>query len=271
MQQPPASDDEQAAEALARARAAAASLGLETAWLEAAGTRVGAGRYLRTWVDTDNPRLAIRFASEGALAARPARARYVELDSIRGEYELAVGSRRFSEDRAVITAVPAPALDALEKIFVLLGGGRCDALGRLSGSTTGWTLALVEAPGGNLELSAAKLGAHAHRLGVPQPQTTLMQQAHAALGGNGFSVTFTCDRTGLRRDLTLEYREVPWNHVVALNDALRPGTSAEVALGVFASAMGSGETASALSVAYRAGKTAGIRVAVDHGDLAFAP
>jgi hypothetical protein len=70
----------------------------------------------------------------------------------------------------------------------------------------------------------------------------------------------------MRRDVTVEYRDVAWKHVVNLTDALRPGTSSATALGAFAGAMGSGETASGMSIAYRAGKTAHIRVAVDRLD-----
>jgi hypothetical protein len=70
----------------------------------------------------------------------------------------------------------------------------------------------------------------------------------------------------MRRDVTLEYRDIAWKHVVGLADALRPGTSSQAALGTFAGAMGSGETASGMAITYRAGKTAHVRVAVDRSD-----
>jgi hypothetical protein len=70
----------------------------------------------------------------------------------------------------------------------------------------------------------------------------------------------------MRRDITIEYRDIEWKHVIGLTDALRPGTSSGTALGVFAGAMGSGDTASAMAVAYRAGKPAHIRVAIDRND-----
>jgi hypothetical protein len=260
----PPSDDERATEALTRVGVAAGSLGIETFWLEAAGKRFGRspGRYLRTWLDTEMPRLAMRCESPDALELRPGRVRYVELDSSGGEYELAVGTRTFADDRELIGSVPAPALDAAGKILDMLGGGRCDALGRVVGGTV-WTMTLVESMGSELSLSAAKLAAHAHRLGVPPLQSTLMQQAHVALGTKGYTVTFTCDRIGLRREVTLEYRDIAWKHVVGLTDALRPGTSSATGLGMFAGAMGSADTASGMEITYRAGKTAHIRVAVD--------
>jgi hypothetical protein len=263
----PPSDDERATAALTRVGVAAGSLGIETFWLEAAAKRLGRspGRYLRTWLDTEMPRLAMRCESPDALELRPGRNRYIELDSAGGEYELAVGTRTFAEDRELISSVPAPALDAVDKILELLGGKRCDALGRIVGGTV-WTMTLVEAEGSELSLSAAKIAAHAHRLGVPPLQSTLLQQAHVALGTKGYTVTFTCDRTGMRRDVTLEYRDIAWKHVVNLTDALRPGTSSATGLGMFAGAMGSGETASGMAITYRAGKTAHVRVAVDRSD-----
>jgi hypothetical protein len=69
----------------------------------------------------------------------------------------------------------------------------------------------------------------------------------------------------MRRELTLEYPDIPWKYAVGLSDALRE-TSSATAFGVFAEAMGSGETASAMAITYRAGKPAGIRVAVDQGN-----
>lgn len=272
-------EDEQTTEALARVRVVAGSLGIETSWLEAAAKRVGTApvRYLRTWLDIEPSRLAVRCESPDALGLRPARNRYVELDSAGGEYELAVGTRPFSDDRALIESVPARALDALEKILEMLGHAHCDALGRLvedKGSATSrktaWTIALVESSGEGLPLIAAKLGAHAHRFGVSQVQSTLLQQAHVTLGVKGYTVMFTCDRVGLRREVTLEYRDVPWNHLVALTDALRPETSCEPALTVFAGALGSRETASTMAITYRAGKAAHIRVAIDRDDAGHA-
>jgi len=48
-----------------------------------------------------------------------------------------------------------------------------------------WTVSLVEVAGEDLPLSAAKLGAHAHRLGLPPPHTGLPQQAPVPLGRKG--------------------------------------------------------------------------------------
>jgi hypothetical protein len=261
------STEERATEALTRVGVAAGSLGIETFWLEAAAKRLGRspGRYLRTWLDTEVPRLAIRCESPDALELRPGRIRYVELDSVGGEYELVVGTRPFAQDRELIASVPAPALDAIDKILEMLGAGRCDALGRIVGGTA-WTMTLVESTGADLALGAARLAAHAGRFGVTPVQAALLQQAHVALGPKGYTVTLTGDRVGMRRDITLEYRDIEWKHVVGLTDALRPGTSSGTALGVFAGAMGSGDTASGMAITYRAGKTAHIRVAIDRND-----
>ncbi len=266
-------EDKPTTDALTRVRAAAGRFGLETSWLDAAATRLGSApaRYLRTWLDIEPARLALRCESPNALERRPGQNRYIELDSAGDEYELVVGTRPFSDDRALISSVPAPALDAIDKILEMLGGSRCDALGRrreasATGPKLAWTIALVESSADGLPLRAAKLGAHAHRLGVLPQQSTLLQQAHVALGVKGYTVTFTCDRIGMRREVTLEYRDIPWNHVVGLTDALRPGTSSESAFAVFAEAMGSDEIATAMAITYRAGKTAHIRVAVDRND-----
>lgn len=261
----PPTDEQRATEVLTRVGAAASRLGIETFWLEAAGRRLGnrPGRYLRVWVDTEMPRLVIRAESPDALEARPARARYVELDSQGGEYELAVGTRALSEDRALVTTVPAEAADEMARRIDALGGGRCDALGRIVGGTA-WTMTLVEANGGDLAAATARLGTLAGELGVPPLQRALLEQSHGVLGERGYTVTLTCDRTGMRPHVTLEYRHVAWARVVGLTDALRPGTSSGTALGVFAGAMGAGDQASGLAITYRAGRTAHVRVAVDH-------
>jgi hypothetical protein len=261
----PPNDEERSTAVLTRVGAAASRLGIETFWLEAAAKRLGTapGRYLRVWVDTDMPRLVMRAESRDALEARPARARYVELDSAGGEYELAVGTRPFAEDRQLIASVPATALDQVAEHLDALGDGRCDALGRIVGGTA-WTMTLVEADGGNLPASAARLGTLAGELGVTPLQRSLLEQSHLVLGVRGYTATLTCDRTGMRSGVTLEYRHVGWPRVIGLTDALRPGTSSDVALGVFAGAMGAGDTASGMAITYRAGQTAHVRIAVDH-------
>ncbi len=261
----PPTDEERATEVLTRVGAAASRLGIETFWLEAAARRLGnrPGRYLRVWVDTEMPRLVIRADSPDALEERPARARYVELDSLGGEYELAVGTRALADDRLLLTTVPADAADEMARRLDALGGGRCDALGRIVGGTV-WTMTLVEAEPGDLATSAARLGTLAGELGVTPLQRALFEQSHLVLGERGYTVTLTADRTGMRPHVTLEYRHVTWARVVGLTDALRPGTSSGTALGVFAGAMGAGEQASGLSITYRAGTTAHVRVAVDH-------
>jgi hypothetical protein len=209
------------------------------------------------------PRLVIRAESPDALEERPARARYVELDSLGGEYELAVGTRAVSEDRALLTTVPSQAADEMARRIDGLGGGRCDALGRIVAGTV-WTMTLVEAQGRDLAAATTRLGTLAGELGVTPLQRSLLEQSHVVVGERGYTLTLTCDRTGMRPHLTLEYRHVPWTKVVGLTDALRPGTSSGTALGVFAGAMGSGEQASGLAITYRAGRTAHVRVAVDH-------
>jgi hypothetical protein len=125
---------------------------------------------------------------------------------------------------------------------------------------------LVEATPADLNLSAAKLAAHANRFGVSQLYQAMMQEVHRGLGENGYTVTFTCDRKGLRPQVTLEYRDVAWTYVVGMTDALRPGTSSGTGLGMFAGAMGAGATASGLAITYRAGMTAHVRVAIDRND-----
>jgi len=265
-------DLERATEALTRVGVAAQRLGIDTQWLQVATKHLGnaPARYLRTWLDTETPGLALRCESAVAIARRPGGVRFVEVDSDGRVYELAVGTRRFAEDRALIEHVPAPAIDGIERILDLLGRGRCDALGRMDSPRPSpaaresmWTVSLVEVAGEDLPLSAAKLGAHAHRLGVPPPHTALLQQAHVALGGKGYTVTFTCDRTGVGRNVTLEYHDIAWTHVIGLTDALRPGTSSAKQLGTFAGAMDAGDSASGLAITYRAGKPAQVRVAID--------
>lgn len=269
-------DLERATEALTRVGVAAQRLGIDTQWLQAATKHLGdaPARYLRTWLDTETPGLALRCESSVALARRPGGVRFVEVDSDGRVYELAVGTRRFADDRALIELVPAPALDGIERILDLIGRGRCDALGRIdkpldsprpasAARESLWTVSLVEVAGEDLPMSAAKLGAHAHRLGVPPPHTALLQQVHVALGGKGYTVTFTCDRTGVGRNITLEYQDIAWKHVIGLTDAVRPGTSSAKQLGTFAGAMNAGDSASGVAITYRAGKPAQVRVAID--------
>src|SRR5665647_3192395 len=114
---------------LTRLGVAVGALGIDPAPLEAA-TRDLPETPLRITLDMEGG-LAVRYASQDAFAARPASARFVEIQSQTGRTalihtHLAIGTRPFAEDVALIGG----ATGALAERLAAVGGGRCDALAR---------------------------------------------------------------------------------------------------------------------------------------------
>lgn len=255
-------------EVLTRLAVAAERLGIDPAPLQSRLPDLGTapGRYARVSVDTAD-RLAIRVPDGAPKLARPGDA-MLELGTDAVEVAFAFARRPFTSDLPLLRDVSAETRDALAERVGSLGGGRCDALARRSDGV--WLAGVAhelsdvrDSPVRELVAVTNLLLTITSALGVPAPQRDLLQKAHVVLaGGKGYTLWLACDHQHVLPQLTIEYRDVEWKHVVGLTDSLRPGTSSGPRLGILAGAF-EAASAAAFAITYRSDDVADVCIAVE--------
>ncbi|MBL0213624.1 MAG: hypothetical protein IPQ07_07065 [Myxococcales bacterium] len=253
---------------LTRLALAADRLGIDSSALQPQLLGLGnaPASYARISLDTAD-RLALRVGQATPTLVRPGVAQLeVGSDGVNGAF--AFGRRPFAADLALLSDVSADARTSLAQRLGSLGGGRCDAIARYSNGR--WLAAVTHelsdlGPSPTQELVAVTslLFTITGALGVPPEQRALLQQAHVVLAaGKGYTLWLSCDDDHVIPELTIEYRDVEWKHVVGLTDSLRPGTSSGPRLGVFAGAFDAPK-ASAFAITYGTGDVATVAIAVE--------
>ncbi len=256
---------------LTRLAVAADRLGIDRSFLEPRLPELGnaPASYARISLDTSD-RLALRVPD-----AMPTLARFgvaegvaqIELGSDGVDVAYSFGRRPFAADLALLSGVSADTRTSLAQRLGSLAGGRCDAIARRSDRR--WRVAVTHelsdlgpSPAQELVAVTSVLFTITAALGVPPDQRALLQQAHVVLAaGKGYTLWLSCDDDHVIPELTIEYRDVEWKHVVGLTDSLRPQTSSGPRLGVFAGAFDA-KAATAFAITYRSGDVAEVEIAI---------
>lgn len=253
---------------LTRLAVASERLGIDTSSLQPRlpELQMAPGTYSRITLDTSD-RLALRVPASAPSIPRPGDAQR-ELGSDGGEVAFVFGRRPIVQDLPLLAGVSPATRSALGERLGSLGDGRCDGLAHRSDGT--WLAAVAHeladagpSPTDELVAMTSRLFTITSALGVPPRQRDLLQQAHVVLAaGRGYTLWVACDHQRVIPQLTIEYRDVEWKHVVGLTDALRPETSSGPRLGVFAGAFDA-PRASAFALTFRAGEVADVAISVD--------
>jgi hypothetical protein len=270
----------------------AAQLGIDGFQLESSRRQLtsAVNTYARVWIDAEFRRIGLRtFVPPPPTLARPG-ITYLELETnpdgdVPNGTLLVVGRRALAEDLQLLSeATPsgdvvhldrpqraaslgAPGLSPtvvsqIETHLRRIGVSSVDVVGqRMIGTELEWTLG-VELPA----RSVGEVSTLADAIGVEPYQLAMLGALHGDLAGSGCLVAVAASRRGVGPQVTIEYRDLPWDQVIRTATRLR-AKDAAAGFGVFAGAFAA-DRAACFEVTFRRDELPRVRAAVEHTTLA---
>jgi hypothetical protein len=248
-------------------------LGIDPFQLESSRKQLtpGVNAYARVWLDADFRRLALRtFVVRPDALTRPG-STYLELetnpDTGRPDTTLlVVGPRPLDQDLLLlgkpetgtqVQAVVPGVIEGLRAHLAALGDRPVAVLGqRLLPNEANWLL--------GFELgtdSAREVSMIAESIGIEPYQLMMLGALHGDLAAKGCLATVGCRLSSIRRELTIEYRDLSWPQVISTTNRLR-AIKSEGGFGVLAGAF-SAERAAYLEITFRSDQVARVRAAIE--------